>query len=284
MSDELLSEFLFDSREHLSTAGAQLLELEKNPDSLSDLNALMGTMHTIKGNSGFLDLQNLYKLMHHAESLLQTVREKQCHCPQKVIDLLLQVLDTVEALLDRLESGDDDKVEWLDSLNQALSEAETSLESLKPAEPDTAAAATPAAAAAPAASEPAAAPKAAKAPAAPASSFAIKDDLRGKISLLALKDRQVSEEDELFQSRIEAMFAAGLRGLIVDLKSITSLSSRELKFLMALGRSKPGQTAFLLDSEAQQALYRVFQVLRLDSFMRFFPDKQAALNYIKAGH
>lgn len=273
MSDELLSEFLFDSREHLSTAGAQLLELEKNPDSLSDLNALMGTMHTIKGNSGFLDLQNLYKLMHHAESLLQTVREKQCPCPQKVIDLLLQVLDTVEALLDRLESGDDDKVEWLDSLNQALSEAETSLESLKPAEADTIAPAS--------ASEPAEAPKA---PAAPASSFVIKDDLRGKISLLALKDRQVSEEDELFQTRIEAMFAAGLRGLIVDLKSITSLSSRELKFLMALGRGKPGQTAFLLDSEAQQALYRVFQVLRLDSFMHFFPDKRAALSYIKAGH
>jgi len=279
MSDELLNEFIYDSRDHLSTAGAQLLELEKNPGSLAALNALMGTMHTIKGNSGFLDLQNLYKLMHHAESLLQTVREKQCACPQKMIDLLLQVLDTVEALLDRLENGDDDSVEWLAALNQALSEAEESLEKEMAGQPPAPTAVVPPSAEGGTAPTGDDAPQTLNRPAPP--KFVIKDDLTGKINLLPLKDGQLAEEDEVFPAKVEAMFAAGLKGLVVDLRSLGSVSSRELKVLMSVGRQKPDKTAFLLDQKKQEGLYRVFQVLHLDTFMKFFPDKDPALAYIK---
>lgn len=274
MSDELLNEFIFDSREHLGTAGAQLLELEKNPGSLSAVNALMGTMHTIKGNSGFLDLANLYKLMHHAESLLQTVREKSQACPPKMIDLLLQVLDTVEALLNRLENGEDDQVEWLVALNQALSEAEAGLESgLVSSGPGVSAAASPV-----------------------VTGFAEgrkdnrefapihKDSLNGKINLVSLKDGQLAEEDELFPNRVEAMFEAGLKGLVVDLRGLVSVTSRELKVLMNAGRKMPEKTSFILDFQSQEALYRIFQVLHLDSFMHFFSNQEAALAHIKGVH
>lgn len=275
MSDELLNEFIFDSREHLGTAGAQLLELEKNPGALSAINALMGTMHTIKGNSGFLDLANLYKLMHHAESLLQTVRETGQPCPPRMIDLLLQVLDTVEALLNRLENGDDDQVEWLGALNQALSEAETSLER----------GAAPTGSPATAEAVPSAAPSDRKP--VPAGREALqmpKEGLSGKINLVSLKDGQLAEEDELFPSRVEAMFAAGLKGLVVDLRGLGSVTSRELKVLMSAGHKMPEKTSFLLDFQSQEALYRIFQVLHLDSFMHFFPDQEAALAHIKSAH
>ena len=274
MSDELLNEFIFDSREHLGTAGAQLLDLEKNPGTLAAINALMGTMHTIKGNSGFLDLAHLYKLMHHAESLLQTVRETGQPCPPKIIDLLLQVLDTVEALLSRLENGDDDQVDWLGALNQALSEAEASLEG--EGSPPAAAGAT---AGSMEAGPPSDGRKAAsdqrERPPLP------KEGLSGKINLVALKDGQLADEDELFPNRVEAMFAAGLKGLVVDLRGLGSVTSRELKVLMSAGRKNPEKTSFLLDFQAQEALYRIFQVLHLDSFMHFFADQEAALAYIK---
>lgn len=246
MSDELLNEFIFDSREHLGTAGAQLLELEKNPGSLSAVNALMGTMHTIKGNSGFLDLANLYKLMHHAESLLQTVREKNQACPPKMIDLLLQVLDTVEALLNRLENGDDDQVEWLGALlNQAPSEAEAGLEGRLVS-----------GAKASVATLPAAADLVDGRKDVRESAPIPKDSLGGKINLVALKDGQLAEEDELFPNRVEAMFEAGLKGLVVDLRGLASVTSRELKVLMSAGRKMPEKTSFLLDFQSQEALYR----------------------------
>lgn len=271
MSDELLNEFIFDSREHLGAAGAQLLDLEKDPGSLAAINALMGTMHTIKGNSGFLDLANLYKLMHHAESLLQTARETIQPCPPKIIDLLLQVLDTVEALLNRLENGADDQVDWLEALNQALSEAETSLEGASPV-------AAGGAAAAQVSDGRQADPNNRALPQLP------KEGLSGKINLVALKDGQLADEDKLFPNRVEAMFAAGLKGLVVDLRGLGSVTSRELKVLMSAGRKKPEKTSFLLDFQSQEALYRIFQVLHLDSFMHFFADQDAALAYIKGAH
>jgi chemotaxis protein histidine kinase CheA len=284
MSDELLNEFIFDSRDHLGTAGAQLLDLEKNPASLDALNALMGTMHSIKGNSGFLDLQHLYQLMHHAESLLQTVRETQRPCPQKLIDLLLQVLDTVEAILARLENGESDDADWLEALNAALSEAEARMEGTAPPPQPAPAAAAPAAQATPAQETKAPTP-AKKTGQAPASSPApaIKDDLKGKINLLALKDGQLAQEAETFPPRVEAMFQAGLKGLVVDLRSLDSVSGQDVKVLTAAGRHNPQRTAYLLDVKAQESLHRVFKVLNLDRFMRFFPDQEAALAFIKQG-
>ena len=277
MNNELLTEFLFDSREHLTTAGAQLLELEKTPDSLAALNALMGTLHTIKGNSGFLDLPNLYKLMHHAESLLQTVREKQCDCSRKIIDLLLQVLDTVEALLTRLEDGDDDNAEWLQALNQALSEAEADFD-----DPAAGGIAAPASSMAAAGNSPApqALPQRVANLLPPAK---INEDFLGKISLLSLKDYQISEENDQFPARIAAMFEAGLKGLIIDLKAITAISSHELRLLMTAGRQHSDRTVFLLDAASQVSLMRIFQILQLDNLLRFFPDEQSARTYIESG-
>jgi len=276
MSNDLLNEFIFDARDHLSTAGLHLLDLEKDPSSLEALNALMGTMHTIKGTSGFLDLHNLYGLLHHGESLLQTVREKQCACPQKIVDLLLQVLDTVEALLDRLERGGDDSVEWLEALKQSLAAAEAQLElssdcRMEESGPEPSAAAGPGSALKPEAEARLAQP----------TKYVIKDNLSGKISLITLADGQLAEEDELFPARVAAMFEAGLAGLIIDLRSVVNLSSRELKVLICAARKKPEQTAFLITENTQQSLYRVFQVINLDKVMHFFPEREAALAYIK---
>lgn len=273
MSDDLLSEFIFDSREHLATAGAQLMDLEKDQGSISALNALMGTFHTIKGNSGFLGLSNLYQLLHHAESLLQTVREKKACCTNKFIDLVLQVLDTVEAIFDRLENGEDDNADWLSALNQALSESEAELEGQNSA------------AASPAESQShefipdetldigANKPEPAK--------IVIRDDLSGKVKLLALKDGQLTEEENILAAKAEAMFEAGLRGLVIDLQALAAISSRELKALMAVGRINPAQTAYLLDTQKQESLHRVFLILQLDRFMHFFPDREKALAFIE---
>jgi two-component system chemotaxis sensor kinase CheA len=127
---EILDDFIFDSREQLENAGAQLMALERDPRSLSNINALMGILHTIKGNSGFVNLRHLYELLHSAESLLQTVREAPGHfLPPRVIESLFQVLDTVEAIMARLEGGEDDEVDWMGSLVETLGQVSKALDS-----------------------------------------------------------------------------------------------------------------------------------------------------------
>jgi chemotaxis protein histidine kinase CheA len=271
MSDNLLNEFIYDARDHLGTAGAQLLDLEKNPGDLDYLNALMGTMHTLKGNSGFLDLQNLYQLMHHAESLLQTVREKQVDCPQSVIDLLLQVLDTVEAILNRLADGGQDSVDWLGALSQALSEAEIRLEDGLDEKP---------ALAAEAGGDDddySEVFEAARPTDHHLDSGPVLEITPGAASLVTLADGDLDLAGDHFPARVEALFKAGGSGLVVDLKGLTSLTGQEVRTLLAASLKKPDRTAFLVDPAEQPDLYRLFQVLDPDRRLNLFSDQAAAL-------
>jgi len=270
-SDNLLSEFIFDARDHLGTAGAQLLDLEKNPGSLDSLNALMGTMHTLKGNSGFMELQNLYHLMHNAESLLQTIREKQTDCPQPVIDLLLQVMDTVEAILNNLSGGGQDTVDWLEALTQALSETESRLEegkilgqtvSVRESVYDDSGGYGQ--------DMEAGGPDSATGP-------ELEVTPEG-VALVILGNGDLGRAGgEHFPTKVEVMFKAGGLGLVVDLKGLTDLAGREVKLLLAAGLKKPGRTAFLVDPEEQPDLSRLFQILDPDRRLNIFADHVPAL-------
>ncbi|MDR2726357.1 MAG: Hpt domain-containing protein [Candidatus Adiutrix sp.] len=269
MSENLLNEFIFDAREHLSTAGARLLELEKDPGNLEPLNSLMGTLHTLKGNSGFLDLQNLYKLMHQAESLLQTIREKKVDCPQPVIDLLLQVLDTCEAILNSLAEDGQDTVDWLGSLNQALREAEEHLEEDEtpgPVDHGDEDYSHVYEAARPASSHPD-----------PGLNLEINP---GAASLVTLADGDLDRAGDHFTSRVEALFKAGGSGLVVDLKGLTNLTGPELKLLLAASLNQPDRVALVVDPAEQQDLHRLFQVLDPDQRLNIFPDQAPALAHL----
>jgi len=266
MSENLLNEFIFDARDHLSTAGARLLDLEKNPGSLEPLNALMGTLHTLKGNSGFLDLQNLYQLMHHAESLLQTIREKKVDCPPPVIDLLLQVLDTAEAILNRLAEDGQDTVDWLGSLSQALSEAEERLEDDEISGPVDHG------------DEDYSQVYQAAGPTDHHHEPGLNLEITpGAASLVTLADGDLDRAGDHFTARAEALFKAGGSGLVVDLKGLTSLSGLELKLLLAASLNQPDRVALVVDPAEQPDLHRLFQVLDPDRRLKLFPDQAPAL-------
>ncbi|MDR1871000.1 MAG: Hpt domain-containing protein [Deltaproteobacteria bacterium] len=267
MSNDILEEFIFDSRDHLTTAGTQLLALEKTPDSLENLNALMGTLHTIKGNSGFVNLQNLYNLLHAAETLLQTVRETGCLCPASVIDRLFQVLDTGEAILGQVENGEGDEVDWLSSLREALNEEEANLEKA-------AALANEASLAEPLAAEEATAP--APAPAQPA----VKDAKPNLIPIgptLTLANGQLAEWGSNLLASCAAARANGQATLAVDLSGLSQLSSPEMALLVSLADDYGQDLALVLDPAQQADFDRILDILDLTERFRLYPDAKAAL-------
>jgi chemotaxis protein histidine kinase CheA len=145
MSSDILNEFIEDAREHLQSAGQHILALEKDPDQPDELNGLLRRLHSIKGNSGFLDLRHLYGLLHKAENVLQIIREMHPHqWPTGLVDVLFQVLDTVEIMIQNLENGESDQVDWLDNLSAELARIENALVSEeKPPSPQVADSARP---------------------------------------------------------------------------------------------------------------------------------------------
>ena len=122
---ELFNDFVTEAMEHLETIELNLINLEQAPEDKECINAIFRPFHTIKGVSGFLNLQEIHKFSHAVESLLDDARNGSIRVNQKIIDTVLDAVDFLKTMiLDQkvfLESGKPQtkRVEiesWLDRL------------------------------------------------------------------------------------------------------------------------------------------------------------------------
>ena len=67
------------------------------------LNAIFRPFHSLKGNSGFLDLKAITQVTHTAENLLDLIRSGEIKFSQDHINLLCQALDFIKKALDHVE-------------------------------------------------------------------------------------------------------------------------------------------------------------------------------------
>lgn len=100
---ELVSDFLMESREHLSSIESQMLVLEKAPDSKEVIHAVFRTFHTIKGLAGFLAFNSIVELAHDVETLLDLARKDSIKITAPIVDVVLESADYLKNELDRIE-------------------------------------------------------------------------------------------------------------------------------------------------------------------------------------
>ena len=96
--------FLIESYENLDKAEQELLVLERQPGDADYINRIFRTVHTIKGNAGFLGYSNLETLCHRGEALLDKLRSKQIAFSQDIGSILLEFFDVVRVHLGSIES------------------------------------------------------------------------------------------------------------------------------------------------------------------------------------
>ncbi|CBL45065.1 Sensor histidine kinase CheA [gamma proteobacterium HdN1] len=96
--EEILQDFLVEAGEILEVLSEQLVELENKPDDKNLLNAIFRGFHTVKGGAGFLQLDTLVELCHAAESVFDALRNGKRDVDADLMDVVLQVLDTVNAM------------------------------------------------------------------------------------------------------------------------------------------------------------------------------------------
>ncbi|GAU09804.1 chemotaxis protein CheA [Desulfoplanes formicivorans] len=100
VNQDHLGDFLEEAREILEQLNENLLDLEKNPESGGDIvNDIFRFFHNLKGNSGIIGYKELNKLTHEAETLLNKVRKEEVPVTHGLVDLLLNVVDSMDALL-----------------------------------------------------------------------------------------------------------------------------------------------------------------------------------------
>jgi two-component system chemotaxis sensor kinase CheA len=102
--EDLILEFITESREHLAAIEGQMLILEKDNTDAETLNAVFRAFHTIKGLAGFLEFAAIQALAHEVETLLDLARTSQLVVTPFVVDVVLESTDVVRHELVGIES------------------------------------------------------------------------------------------------------------------------------------------------------------------------------------
>jgi len=123
--DEDIKAFLVESYENISQIETDLVTLEKNPTNQDLLEGIYRSLHTIKGNCGFMAFPTLEALTHSGENLLSCLRDGQLQLNAETTSGLLQLLDAMQQICAQIDAigqeGDVDYSGLIQTLNQLQS-------------------------------------------------------------------------------------------------------------------------------------------------------------------
>jgi two-component system chemotaxis response regulator CheY len=120
---EVIEMFFEELAEQVRVANDCVLRFEEGRDA-EQIDALFRSLHTIKGNSMMLGFEKLGAIAHSAENVIARLRNETLSPTKAVMDLLLAVLDAVEAQAASARNGEDEPagvaelIAVLDSLAQ----------------------------------------------------------------------------------------------------------------------------------------------------------------------
>ncbi len=111
--EELIAEFVAETREGLERVEEGLLALEQGDVAPETVHELFRVLHTIKGTCGFLGLERLREVAHAGENVLAAARDGELAWSEEAIGVVLEAVDRIREIVDVLEregrepAGDD---------------------------------------------------------------------------------------------------------------------------------------------------------------------------------
>lgn len=110
LDDDIVNEFVEESREHLSGIELQLVQIEAGGDAIDEelVNTVFRSIHSIKGAAGFLGLKQINNLSHSFENVLGRVRERALIPDPFNVNVMLQAADQLAVLIDCIQTSDED--------------------------------------------------------------------------------------------------------------------------------------------------------------------------------
>src|ERR1700733_2517966 len=119
MDDELVLDYLAESREHLATIEPDLLSIKEAGAAIDEqlVNRVFRAAHSIKGGAGFFDLLTIKELAHKTESVLEMVRSRQMVPNPEVVSILLLAFDKLHDLINNyMTSNEADTSDFIAAL------------------------------------------------------------------------------------------------------------------------------------------------------------------------
>ena len=105
--DELLADFVAETREMLEQSGSELVAWEADPSDKARIDTIFRFVHTVKGNCGFFDFPRLERLSHAAEDSLAECRAGRREPDSDLVTAVLAVIDRISEMTDAIEAGEE---------------------------------------------------------------------------------------------------------------------------------------------------------------------------------
>lgn len=118
--NQYLEVFIEESKEHLQSCNEQLLELEKNPEDIKIVNEIFRSAHTLKGMSATMGYEDLAKLTHQMENVLDGIRNHKIKFNPEILDVVFLAVDDLEAMVQSIADGGDGKRDVSDVVAKLL--------------------------------------------------------------------------------------------------------------------------------------------------------------------
>jgi two-component system chemotaxis sensor kinase CheA len=127
IDQDMLNEFITEAREHLDNIEDNFLALEAQEIPNSNLiDTVFRSIHSVKGSSGFLNLNTITRLAHVMEALLQKMRQGVIKPESVYIDALLSGSDLLQTMVnDPKNSESIDIQEVFDRLQELIHAADS---------------------------------------------------------------------------------------------------------------------------------------------------------------
>ena len=126
--DELIEEFVTESREHIADIEEDLIKIEAEMEKVDPevINRVFRAAHSIKGSAKFLDLVNIGELAHRLEDVLNLIRAGKIVPTSEISNPLLQAADMLKGMFENVTlSNDMDISEHLIQLQAIIDSAGT---------------------------------------------------------------------------------------------------------------------------------------------------------------
>ncbi len=100
---QVYTDFISEAMEHLEAIELSIISLEQSPHDKEHINTVFRAFHTIKGVSGFLNLQKINKFSHAVETLLDEARNDRLAITNETIDFILEAVDLLKNMISDLK-------------------------------------------------------------------------------------------------------------------------------------------------------------------------------------
>ena len=104
-NEELLKDFFTEAEQQVENLESNILVIENDPSNHEAIDEIFRAAHTLKGGSATVEMTELSGFTHTVEDVLDELRSDRLQVTEPVVDVLLDSIDTIKAMLESRANG-----------------------------------------------------------------------------------------------------------------------------------------------------------------------------------